>query len=459
MENKGIVYIKADEIYQYPDNPRKSLGDLSELSESIKKKGIMQNLTVIPGHWDGEHNWHEDGYTLLIGHRRFGAGKMAEVTEFPCRIVRDMSQKDQVGTMLEENMQRNDLTIWEQANGFQMMLDLGDTEEQIAEKTGFSKTTIRRRLNIAKLDQEELKKKEQDDSFQLTLSDLYALEKVEDINTRNKILKEASDSRQLVWKAKNAAEEEEKQKKIKAIAELLEDVGVKKAPKGAENEQYCNKWETVKEYDLSKDVPKRLGLPKNKEELFYLPYYRTLRVIKKIVKGKKPETAEEKERKQKEKNKKQIKAMMKEMNARKSEFIGSVISEKIIPAKEVYEVQEEIWKSLVKIGTYLSSSSMRKFFTSKQDYECTQEERNDADRKVNELGVVYQMLLELSSAMENIGDMYDWQGCFNQERGANLKEAYAILERYGWTFEDNEMQLLDGTHEFYVKKEESKNVD
>ena len=55
-------------------------------------------------------------------------------------------------------MQRSDLTIYEQAQGFQLMLDLGDTEEQIAEKTGFSKTTIRRRLNIAKLNQDELKK-------------------------------------------------------------------------------------------------------------------------------------------------------------------------------------------------------------------------------------------------------------------------------------------------------------
>ena len=55
-------------------------------------------------------------------------------------------------------MQRSDLTIYEQAQGFQLMLDLGDTEEQIAEKTGFSKTTIRRRLNIAKLNQDELKR-------------------------------------------------------------------------------------------------------------------------------------------------------------------------------------------------------------------------------------------------------------------------------------------------------------
>ena len=57
--------------------------------------------------------------------------------------------------MLLENIQREDLTIQEQAQGFQMMLDLGDTEDQIAEKTGFSKSTVRHRLNIAKLDQEK----------------------------------------------------------------------------------------------------------------------------------------------------------------------------------------------------------------------------------------------------------------------------------------------------------------
>lgn len=86
MENeKGnvIVSISAQDIYQHPDNPRKDLGDLSELSDSIAKKGIMQNLTVIQGHWDEDRNWHEDGYTLIIGHRRFAAAKMAGVQELP----------------------------------------------------------------------------------------------------------------------------------------------------------------------------------------------------------------------------------------------------------------------------------------------------------------------------------------------------------------------------------------
>ena len=172
MEEKIITYIAVENIHQHPDNPRKDLGDLSELSESIKKKGIMQNLTVIPGHWDEKTEWHEDGYTLIIGHRRCAAAKLAGLKELPCRVVDDMGKKEQVSTMLEENMQRNDLTIYEQANGFQMMLDLGETEESIAEKTGFSKTTVRHRLNIAKLNKKVLQEKEKDDGFQLSLKDL-----------------------------------------------------------------------------------------------------------------------------------------------------------------------------------------------------------------------------------------------------------------------------------------------
>lgn len=153
MEVKGIVTIGLEHIHPHPDNPRKDLGDLTELAESIKKNGIMQNLTVIPK--EGEPG----EYITIIGHRRSAAAKLAGVTEAPCRVVEGMTDKEQMSTMLEENMQRNDLTIWEQAQGFQMMLDLGETEDTIAEKTGFSKKTIRHRLNIAKLDSKEERKR------------------------------------------------------------------------------------------------------------------------------------------------------------------------------------------------------------------------------------------------------------------------------------------------------------
>lgn len=131
MEAKEIVNIGLEHIHPHPDNPRKDLGDLTELAESIKKNGILQNLTVIPK--EGEPG----EYIAIIGHRRSAAAKLAGITEAPCRIVEGMTHKEQVATMLEENMQRGDLTIWEQAQGFQMMLDLGETEDTIAEKDRF----------------------------------------------------------------------------------------------------------------------------------------------------------------------------------------------------------------------------------------------------------------------------------------------------------------------------------
>ncbi|MBE6671614.1 MAG: ParB/RepB/Spo0J family partition protein, partial [Ruminococcaceae bacterium] len=140
-ENK-LVYLSLEDLYPHPDNPRKELGDISELAESIKAKGIMQNLTVV--------SREEGGYTVIIGHRRTAAAKAAGLSSAPC-IIADMTPAEQVQTMLLENMQRSDLTVYEQAQGFQMMMDLGDTVDGIAEKTGFSKKTVRRRLKMAEL--------------------------------------------------------------------------------------------------------------------------------------------------------------------------------------------------------------------------------------------------------------------------------------------------------------------
>lgn len=111
-------------LHAHPDNPRKDVGDVTELAESIKQNGIFQNLTVVKG---GKGSPNADGYTVIIGHRRLTAAARAGLTKVPCMVV-DMDDKEQLSTMLLENMQRNDLTIWEQAQGFQMMLDLGESE-------------------------------------------------------------------------------------------------------------------------------------------------------------------------------------------------------------------------------------------------------------------------------------------------------------------------------------------
>lgn len=175
-----MVYLPIDRLHPHPDNPRKELGDLTELADSIRANGIYQNLTVVP---DDPTSPSTD-FTVVIGHRRLAASTSAGLTHVPCVIV-EMTPKEQIQTMLLENMQRSDLTVYEQAQGFQMMLDMGSTVEEIAEKSGFSATTVRRRVKMMELDQKTLKEVS---SRQLTLSDFDKLSQIEDIKERNECL-------------------------------------------------------------------------------------------------------------------------------------------------------------------------------------------------------------------------------------------------------------------------------
>ena len=196
-----IQEIAIEKLKIHPQNVRKTYTGIEELADSIKAKGILQNLTVVKAPDDPESYW------VVIGNRRLTAARAAGIKTLPCAVV-EMSEKDQISTMLLENMQRNDLSVCEQAQGFQLMLDLGETESSISEKTGFSRTTVRHRLNIAKLDQEILADREENGEFQLSLTDLYELEKVKDIEERNKILAHASNSRDLKWSVERAIREE-----------------------------------------------------------------------------------------------------------------------------------------------------------------------------------------------------------------------------------------------------------
>ena len=444
-----IVYIGTEHIHPHPENPRKDLGDLMELVESVKKLGVMQNLTVIPQ----EGNPGE--YTAIIGHRRHAAAKLAGIAELPCIIKEGMSKKEQVSIMLEENMQRNDLTIFEQAQGFQMMLDLGETEESIAEKTGFSKTTIRHRLNIAKLDQKELRKKEQDDSFQLSLKDLYELEKIGDIETRNKILKNARDSRELVGMAQREVAEAARNKKFKQIADMAEKAGIEKAPKNVEKEMWSGKWDTVKEYDLDKDVPKKMKIPvEDGDKLYYLQSYRFVRIIKKHKNEKKELTPWEIEKKDKERKRKQIKAIVKEMDASRKEFIWNIIHGKIDGVKNEDEIREKAWRVLLERNAYLSHNSMIGFIMDKDYYNCSDDELAEGEKKLEALSYTHTMLLALHIAAKN-AELVDWNGHYSKNTGKALEQCYEVLRPYGWTFANEDAEkVLNGTHELYEKEKE-----
>lgn len=202
-----MQYIEVEKLHPHPDNPRKEIGDVSELADSIKQNGIFQNLTVVP---------RDEGYTVIIGHRRLAAAKAAGLEKVPC-VVADMTPKEQLQTMLLENMQRSDLTVYEQAQGFQLMLDMGSTVEEIAEKSGFSQTTVRRRVKLLDLDPEKFKKSE---ARGATLSDYLELDKISDPELKNRAL-DAVGTANFQSEVKQAVEEEKyRQRRAKWLADL-----------------------------------------------------------------------------------------------------------------------------------------------------------------------------------------------------------------------------------------------
>ena len=252
-----ITFIEISKLYPHPENPRKDLGELTELADSIKAKGIMQNLTVVPGH-DGS----SDGYTVVIGHRRLAAAKLAGRDKLPC-IVTEMTEKEQLSTMLLENIQRADLTPYEQAQGFQMMIDLGETVESISKESGFSTATVRRRVKMAELDQDILKEVS---DRQITLADFDRLAKVEDIDARNEILKEIGTSN-FNYALRNKIRRQEVDKALEVLPKEIKRLHAKKMKS---MDIYSPSFYCIAEYDLEEwDKTTPLSPKSNGKQLYY----------------------------------------------------------------------------------------------------------------------------------------------------------------------------------------------
>ena len=260
-----ITMIPVGQLEHHPENPRLDLGDLTELTASIKKNGIMQNLTVVP-------DMETCKYLVVIGNRRLEAAKAAGLIELPC-VVRDLDHKTQIATMLEENMHRTDLTLFEQAQGVQMMMDLGLTETEISEMTGFSRTTIKRRAEMAKLDKETLKEK----CKQLTMDEMDQLMKIRDIEMRNKLLKEAGTSN-FKWHVDQAITEQKREENYQLIRGILLQAGcIEKGVNGVTD--FWQKYEYLaysSRISLDNYAPGANVLPEDNRQLFFFKDYSTV---------------------------------------------------------------------------------------------------------------------------------------------------------------------------------------
>lgn len=442
-----IINIPLDKLKLHPQNVRKKYEGIEELAESIKARGVLQNLTVVPD------KSKEGTYIVVIGNRRLTAAKQAGISTLPC-IVEEMEEKEQIETMLLENMQRNDLTVYEEAQGFQMVLDLGETEEELAKKTGFSKTTIRRRLNIAKLDGKLMSEKEEDKNFQIRLTDLYELEKISDVEKRNELLSKAENSKELIWRVNGELSRQKREENEKKLIEQLEEKGIKKAPKNTSQERYTNKWETVKSFDLEKDVPTEIKIKVGKIPLYYLTTYSSMDVIRRTKDVKRKLTPAEKEKAEKESRKKKIKARTKDVLITWKDFIMSnIVSGKVkVSEKELYE---PLWSLLTKCGCYVSDTTVASFFSEKKNfYENDEEIKENLKKRARELSLGKQMIIVIYEDLIR-KDLVLYDGKYSKLNGELFLKLYDFLKIYGYTYSSSEEQeIIQGTSELYTVEEE-----
>lgn len=143
-EERAVVLIPTDRLRPHPHNPRRDVGDISDLTADVAARGIDSPLTVVD---DGVPEPGFD-YLVVIGHRRHAAALAAGLPRVPC-IVRDLTPAEQLAMMLRENVHRSDLTVVEEADAIQGLLDLGLTVDEVARDVARSESTVRRRMRLA----------------------------------------------------------------------------------------------------------------------------------------------------------------------------------------------------------------------------------------------------------------------------------------------------------------------
>ena len=447
----GIVMLKRSQLHPNPDNPRKDLGELEELKESIREHGIMQNLTVVPMNDD-----LEDFY-ILIGHRRFAASE-GILFELPCVIAEGLTKAEQVSIMLCENMQRSDLTFLEQAHGFQLMMDLGDTVETISQKTGFSESTVKHRLEIAKLKQKSIDAAME--NFQPTIGDYIELEKVKDMKERNKILEEAESSSDIRYSVEAYVEEQNRKKNSKKYLELINSLGWKESKEYFYSYGPDPKWEEIKvlsKIDLEKeydDSAIQAFAKNNTRPVFYRydGYYITFAF-----------KAPQKKEKEKKKTKQELLEEARKKNTailndtrtvicdRYYEFIDEIddVKEfKELSDKQRIKFMERLFEVLVDLESYLSTFEHTYNIRSKKDLKDLKTDYEGTPDALQRLMI--HVWAALASSHSN--NFVEWNFTKNAKVLKGHQQLYSTLYFFGFRLNDEYKAVIEGKSDLYEAK-------
>jgi len=141
----AVLLLEPGEILPNPYQPRRRFEttELESLAASIRENGILQPLTV--------RGCAQGGYELIAGERRLRAARLAGLQQVPC-LLAQVSDERSALLALVENIQRQDLGFFEEAQAIQRMMDAyGLTQEQMAKTLGKAASTLSNKLRLLKL--------------------------------------------------------------------------------------------------------------------------------------------------------------------------------------------------------------------------------------------------------------------------------------------------------------------
>src|ERR1700761_6286552 len=144
QDSSAFQFLGIDTIHESTTNPRRTFDEakLYELAESIKHNGLIQPITVRP---------NKQGFEIVAGARRYRAAQLAELSSVPARIV-EIDDAKALEWQLVENSQRVDVHPYEEAQGFQRLLDIpGYDVAALVEKSGKSASHVYARLSLLQL--------------------------------------------------------------------------------------------------------------------------------------------------------------------------------------------------------------------------------------------------------------------------------------------------------------------
>ena len=146
-ERSKLMNIRTDKINPNPAQPRRKLDEakLYELAESIRQNGILQPVIV--------RSRDQDRYEIVAGERRFRAARLIGLKEIPC-IVRRFSDEQAYVLSVIENIQRNDLSFFEEAASYEKLIkDYGLTQEELAKRLGKTQSAVANKLRLLKIEE------------------------------------------------------------------------------------------------------------------------------------------------------------------------------------------------------------------------------------------------------------------------------------------------------------------